>query len=89
MERGCARVNKPEREATVRRLMERTPPQVPPELYAEAVRRGGRMLRRRRAARRLMWVLLWAAVVAFTVWALMVHPWVEPPSETTPPLTGW
>jgi hypothetical protein len=47
------------------------------------------MLRRRRTARRLMWLLLWAGVVAFTVWALMAQPWVEPPSETTPPLTGW
>lgn len=69
--------------------MERTPPQVPPELYGDIVRRGGRMLRRRRTARRLMWLLLCAAVVAFTVWALMAQPWVEPPSETTPPLTGW
>ncbi|MGH1555909.1 hypothetical protein ACRAWF_41055 [Streptomyces sp. L7] len=82
-------MNRPEREAAVRRIMEGTPPQVPPELYADVVRRGGRMLRRRRTARRLMWVLMCAAVVAFTVWALMVHPWVEPPSETTPPLTNW
>ncbi|MEV8595824.1 hypothetical protein ACIHFC_14235 [Streptomyces sp. NPDC052013] len=78
------------REATVRRLLEqRTPPPVPPELHAEAVRRGARMLRRRRFARRVMWLLLLAATVAFTVWALTAQPWVEPPSETTPPLTGW
>ncbi|WP_329256408.1 hypothetical protein OG223_33120 [Streptomyces sp. NBC_01478] len=82
-------MNRPEREATVRQIMERTPPQVPPELYADVVRRGGRMLRRRRAARRLMWLLLWAAIVVFTVWVLTARPWVEPPSETTPPLTGW
>lgn len=69
--------------------MERTPPQVPPELYADVVRRGGRMLRRRRIARRLMWLLLCAAVVAFALWALTARPWVEPPSETTPPVTGW
>ncbi|OIJ65123.1 hypothetical protein [Streptomyces mangrovisoli] len=82
-------MNRPEREAAVRRIMERGAPQVPPDLYADAVRRGGRMLRRRRAARRLMWLLLCAAAVAFTVWALTARPWVEPPSETTPPLTGW
>lgn len=82
-------MNRPEREAAVRRIMEQTPPQVPPELYGEVVRRGGRMLRRRRIARRLMWLLLCAAVVAFVVWALMARPWVEPPSDTTPPLTGW
>ncbi|WP_055523265.1 hypothetical protein [Streptomyces graminilatus] len=78
-----------DRESAARQRMEGTPPPVPPDLYAEVVRRGGRMLRRRRAARRLMWVLLFAAAVAFTVWASMVHPWVEPPSETTPPLRGW
>jgi hypothetical protein len=69
--------------------MEGTPPPVPPELYAEVVRRGDRMLRRRTVAVRLMWLLLFAAAVAFVAWALMARPWVEPPSETTPPLTGW
>jgi ferric-dicitrate binding protein FerR (iron transport regulator) len=66
-----------------------TPPSVPPELYEEAVRRGGRMLRRRRALRRLLWLLLLAAAVAFVIWASIAQPWVEPPSETTPPLTRW
>jgi hypothetical protein len=69
--------------------MERATPTVPPELYAEVVRRGGRMLRRRVLARRVGWLLLLAASVAFTVWALTARPWVEPPSQTTPPLTGW
>ncbi|GAA3869294.1 hypothetical protein GCM10023084_23090 [Streptomyces lacrimifluminis] len=78
-----------EREVAVRRLMEGTPPPVPADLYGEVVRRGSRMLRRRRAARRLMWLLLFAAVVVFSLWAAMVQPWVEPPSVTTPPLTGW
>jgi hypothetical protein len=82
-------VNRPEREAAVRRLMEQAPPRVPPELCADVVRRGGRLLRRRTAARRLLWLLLFAACVAFTVWALTARPWVEPPSQTTPPLTGW
>ncbi|MFJ3666043.1 hypothetical protein ACIPSE_06285 [Streptomyces sp. NPDC090106] len=82
-------MNRPEREAAVRRIMDRTPPPVPPQLYEEAVRRGGRMLRRERAARRVLWFLLVAAGVAFLVWALTVQPWVEPPSETTPPVTGW
>lgn len=82
-------MNGPQREAEVRRIMERTPPRVPPELYEEAVRRGTGMLRRRRTARRLMWLLLVLAAVAFTVWAVTVQPWVEPPSDTTPPLDGW
>ncbi|MET8447323.1 hypothetical protein [Streptomyces sp. NPDC005209] len=82
-------MNRTEREATVRRLMEQVPPPVPPELYGEVLRRGARMLRRRTVARRLLWLALFAATVAFTVWALTARPWVEPPSQTTPPLTGW
>ncbi|MEV0980825.1 MULTISPECIES: hypothetical protein [unclassified Streptomyces] len=82
-------MNRPEREAEVRRIMEQTSVRVPPELYGEAVRRGTRMLHRRTTARRLMWLLLALAAVAFTVWALTVQPWAEPPSDTTPPLTDW
>lgn len=82
-------MNLHEREAAVRRLLEQTPPPVPPDLYPEVVRRGGRMLRRRIVARRLLWLALFAAAVAFVVWASMARPWVEPPSDTTPPLTGW
>ncbi|BBC33356.1 hypothetical protein SGFS_046500 [Streptomyces graminofaciens] len=82
-------MNVRQREAAVRRLLEGTPPPVPPELYPEAVRRGNRMLRRRTAARRLLWLVLLAAVIAFVVWASTARPWVEPPSETTPPVTGW
>ncbi|NEA99671.1 hypothetical protein [Streptomyces sp. SID13726] len=82
-------MNRAQREAAVRQVMEGATPQVPPELYGDVVRRGSRMLRRRTAARRIMWLLLFAASVAFVVWALTARPWVEPPSETTPPLTGW
>ncbi|MEV0635365.1 hypothetical protein AB0I77_10440 [Streptomyces sp. NPDC050619] len=82
-------MNRPQREAAVRRIMEQAAPTVPPELYADVVRRGGRLLRRRRVARRLMWLLLSAVTVAFLVWALTAQPWVEPPSKTTPPLTDW
>ncbi|WP_447039543.1 hypothetical protein [Streptomyces sp. DSM 118878] len=77
------------KEVAVRRLLEGTPPSVPRELYEEAVRRGGRRLRRRRAVRGFLWFALLAAVVAFTVWACVTQPWVEPPTETTPPLTRW
>lgn len=77
------------KETAVRRLLEGAPPPVPPELYGDAVRRGGRMLRRRTAVRRLGWLLLLAAVVTFAVWASLAQPWVEPPSQTTPPLTRW
>ncbi|MGJ3560713.1 hypothetical protein ACR6C2_29070 [Streptomyces sp. INA 01156] len=77
------------RAAAVRRLLEQAPPPVPPDLPAEAARRGARMLRRRALARRLGWLVLLAASLAFVIWALTTHPWVEPPSRTTPPLTGW
>lgn len=77
------------REATVRRMLEQSPPSLPPEIHADAARRGARILRRRTLARRAMWLLLLAVGVAFVVWALTAQPWVEPPSETTPPLTGW
>ncbi|GGY91280.1 hypothetical protein [Streptomyces poonensis] len=77
------------REAAVRHLLEGAPPRVPPGLYGDVVRRGGRILRRRTAARRLLWLVLLTAAVAFVVWASMARPWVQPPSDTTPPLTGW
>jgi hypothetical protein len=70
-------------------MLEQSPPHVPHGLHADAARRGARILRRRVLVRRAMWLLLLAGTVAFVVWALTVRPWVEPPSETTPPLTGW
>ena len=82
-------MNRAQREAAVRQILEQVPVPVPPGLHAEAVRRGSRLLRRRLLAHRLLWLLLCAAAVAFTVWALRAQPWVEPPSQTTPPLTGW
>ncbi|MFJ7148735.1 hypothetical protein ACIQVT_11085 [Streptomyces sp. NPDC100445] len=82
-------MNRAEREAAVRRIMERAAAPVPPELYAEAVRRGERRLRRLRLARRVLWLLACAAAVAFAVWAAGARPWAEPPSQTTPPVTGW
>jgi ferric-dicitrate binding protein FerR (iron transport regulator) len=69
--------------------MERAVAAVPPERYGDAVRRGERLLRRRRLARRALWLLACAAVLAFAVWAADARPWVEPPSRTTPPVTGW
>ncbi|MET8563921.1 hypothetical protein ABZV75_26380 [Streptomyces flaveolus] len=78
-----------EREAAVRRIMEQGGAPVPLELYGDAVRRGERLLRRRRLVRRVLWLLACVAAVAFAVWAADTHPWVEPPSQTTPPLTGW
>ncbi|AKN71271.1 MULTISPECIES: hypothetical protein [Streptomyces] len=83
-------MNRGEREAAVRRIMERgVAAPVPPDLYGDAVRRGDRLLRHRRLVRRVLWLLVWAAAVAFAVWAAGAQPWVESPSETTPPLTGW
>ena len=82
-------MNRPQREAAVRQIMERTPPRLPTDLHLDAVRRGSRLLRRRTIALRLLWLLMYAATVAFAVWAVTARPWVEPPSQTTPPLTGW
>ncbi|MDX3798240.1 hypothetical protein [Streptomyces sp. AK04-3B] len=82
-------MNRAAREAAVRQMMERAAPPLPAELYPDVVRRGSRLLRRRTLALRLMWLLLFAAAVTFVVWAAVVEPWVEPPSQTTPPLTGW
>ncbi|MCW5253944.1 hypothetical protein [Streptomyces sp. SHP 1-2] len=82
-------MNRAGREAAVRRILAESPPRVPPGLHAEAVRRGRRALRRRAAARRLLWLVLVAAALAFTVWAAVVRPWDRPPSETVPPMTGW
>ncbi|GHF91255.1 hypothetical protein [Streptomyces thermodiastaticus] len=82
-------MNRAEQEAAARRILAQDPPPVPAGLYADALRRGTRMLRRRTLARRALWLLLLAAAVAFTVWALTVRPWVQPPSQTTPPVTGW
>ncbi|MGY0492127.1 hypothetical protein [Streptomyces sp. WG-D5] len=77
-------------EAAARAVLDAEPaPVVPAELCADAMRRGGRALRRRRAASRLLWCALVVAVVVFVVWATAQRPWVEPPSKTTPPLTGW
>lgn len=69
--------------------MEQNPPHVPHDLRERAERRGRRTLRRRAHVRRALWVLLCGAVLAFTVWAVLAHPWAEPPSETTPPLNHW
>lgn len=79
----------PEREAVVRKLLEQTPSPVPPDLYPEVVRRGNRMLRRRQVARRLLWLALLAAALAFVIWASITRPWMEPPSTTTPPVSNW
>ncbi|MFB7214384.1 hypothetical protein [Streptomyces sp. NPDC056255] len=77
-----------DREDEVRRMLDGPHPQVPADLARRASQRGGRMLRRRLFVRRLMLVLACVAVVAFTVWAMAVHPWQVPPTETTPS-QGW
>ncbi|GAA3047922.1 ferric-dicitrate binding protein FerR (iron transport regulator) [Streptomyces olivoverticillatus] len=77
------------KEAEVRRMLDAPRPSVPPELAVRAAERGMRLLRRRRALRRVGWVLLTAAVVAFCVWAAVTEPWAAPPEGTTPPLRHW
>ncbi|MFF8591186.1 hypothetical protein ACF061_07025 [Streptomyces sp. NPDC015220] len=82
-------MNRAARESAARRLLAQPPPRVPAELYGDAVRHGNRMRRRRALARRTLWLVLLTAVAAFAVWALTVRPWAEPPSQTTPPVSGW
>ncbi|WP_405489545.1 hypothetical protein [Streptomyces sp. NBC_00096] len=73
------------REAQVKRLLEGPYPAVPPGLAAGAAAHGDRLLRRRRTVRRIGWTLLFAAVVAFLVWASLTHAWTSPSSEVSPP----
>ncbi|MFJ3926579.1 hypothetical protein [Streptomyces sp. NPDC090022] len=87
--RGTGRGRGTDREAEVRRLLDGRHPAVPAGLAAGAAARGIRLLRRRRILRRLAWTLLFAAVVAFAVWAALVQPWEVPPSRIAPPLEGW
>lgn len=68
----------------MRRLLDGPHPAVPPDLCAEALHRGSRRARRRALGRRLLWLLLGAALVAFLIWATLT----QPPPDTTPPL-GW
>ncbi|MDA5280528.1 MULTISPECIES: hypothetical protein [unclassified Streptomyces] len=77
------------KEDQVRKLMEGPHPAVPAGLAAAAATHGRRLLRRRRALRRLGWSVLFAAAVAFTVWASLTRPWVTPSSGVSPPLEGW
>ncbi|MEU3186926.1 hypothetical protein ABZ707_22415 [Streptomyces sp. NPDC006923] len=75
-------------EAAVRRMLDAPHPVVPADLAHRATARGTRLLRRRRLARRLGWLLLFAAVTAFAVWASVVQPW-SAPAGTPPPPEGW
>ncbi|WP_328300483.1 hypothetical protein OG389_23890 [Streptomyces sp. NBC_00435] len=73
------------REAHVKRLLEGPYPAVPADLAAGAAARGDRLLRRRRTVRRIGWMLVFAALVAFVVWASLTHAWTAPSSEVSPP----
>ncbi|KUH39297.1 hypothetical protein NRO40_19025 [Streptomyces changanensis] len=78
------------KEQEVRRLLAAAArPRVPPDLLARALAHGGRARRHERWRRLLLWLVLTAAAVAFTVWAWTVEPWEAPPMRTTPPLEPW
>lgn len=84
----CA-MTRERKEERVRRLVDGPYPTVPPDVCAEAMRRGALHEHRRTVARRLVWLLVCAALVAFVVWAVVEQPWVLPPAKTTPPLDDW
>lgn len=76
------------KEEEVRRLLDTPHPHVPAELAEQAAERGRRILRRRRVVHRLLWLLLFAAVVTGLV--LAVLEWPDPaPLDTTPPVDTW
>jgi ferric-dicitrate binding protein FerR (iron transport regulator) len=77
------------KEAEVRRLLDGPAAPLPPDMAARAVDSGVRLLRRRHALRAALWFVATCAVLAFATWAALVHPWIAPPSDTTPPLGGW
>ncbi|WP_415948005.1 hypothetical protein [Streptomyces sp. KLOTTS4A1] len=78
------------REQEVQRLLDAAAsPPVPADLYEDTVRRGTRLLRRRRLVRRLVWWGALSGFLAFVVWVSVADPFVPPPAEVTPPLTGW
>ncbi|MER7107982.1 hypothetical protein [Streptomyces sp. NPDC000229] len=78
------------KEDEVRRLLDAPAHvQVPPDLLPRAVSRGTRALRRARWLRRVLWVLLTVAAVAFALWASVAEPWRAPPADVTPPFEGW
>ncbi|GGZ87067.1 hypothetical protein GCM10010329_03730 [Streptomyces spiroverticillatus] len=64
-------------------------PVVPSDLLVRATERGARQMRRRRALRRVWWVIGTLVVIAFLVWASIVHPWQAPPADFTPPVEGF
>ncbi|GAA2119601.1 hypothetical protein [Streptomyces synnematoformans] len=77
------------KEQAVRDLLDGPPPTVPPQLARLAADRGRRLLRRRLLLRGGVWLLLVAALVALTVWAVVSGTWVDDPAETTPDFEGW
>ena len=76
------------RDDEVRRLLDTPHPVVPLDLTARAMARGRRIVRRRRITQRVLWVVLFAAVVAGIVFAVMAWP-DNGPSTTTPNGDTW
>jgi ferric-dicitrate binding protein FerR (iron transport regulator) len=77
------------KETEVRRMLDGPGAPLPPDLAARAVDSGARLLRRRHAVRAVLWCVTICAVLAFAAWAAVVHPWVAPPSDVTPPPGQW
>lgn len=75
------------RDDEVRRLLDTPHPVVPLDLTARAAARGRRIVRRRRIVRLTLWVLLFAALVAGLVVAVLA--WPDHAATTTPPDGSW
>lgn len=74
----------------VRRMLDVPGPKVPADLASRAAEHGARLLRRHRVARRVAMCLMYAAVVAFAVWAWVTRPWeTSPAGPPLPPPDVW
>jgi hypothetical protein len=75
------------RDDEVRRLLDTPHPVVPLDLTARAMARGRRIVHRRLITQRVLWAVLFAALVAGIVLAALA--WPDTPATTTPTDGTW